>query len=96
MRRPTLLILTVAGIVPAFAVVQSLTAAARLHRQQLAMEWADSGSRALAAGRAGDAADDFRTAQQYAGDRGEYRLRLAQALVAAGRTGEAESQLQTL
>jgi tetratricopeptide (TPR) repeat protein len=95
-RRRTILALAVIGTVPAFGVTNSLIHRSRDRRQQLAIDWAQQGQRDLAAGHAAHAADDFRAAQQYARDRGEYRLQLAEALIAEGHFVEAQAQLLTL
>jgi predicted Zn-dependent protease len=95
-RRRTILALAIIGTIPAFGVTQSLVQHSRDRREQLAVDWANQGRRDLAAARPARAAEDFRAAQQYARDRGEYRLQLAQSLIAADRFIEAQSQLLTL
>jgi tetratricopeptide (TPR) repeat protein len=95
-RRRTILALAIVGTIPAFGVTQSLVHRSRDRREQLAVDWARQGQSDLASGRAAEAAEDFRTAQEYARDRGEYRLQLAQSLIAANRFVEAQSQLLTL
>src|SRR4051812_9343328 len=95
-RRRTLLVLTIAGIAPAILLITTLTGSARERRQRLAEQWAARGAHDLAAGQSAVAAEDYRAAQEYAHDHHEYRLQLAQALVAAGRTLEARSELETL
>jgi tetratricopeptide (TPR) repeat protein len=95
-RRRTMLTLAVVGTIPAFAFTHSLVQHSRDRREQLAVDWARQGEQDLRAGRAAQAADEFRTAQQYARDRGEYRLQLAQALIAANRFVEAQAQLLTI
>ena len=95
-RRRIVLTIAILGIVPAFAATNALVGSARQSRQELASRWAQQGQRDLTAGRAAEAADDFRTAQEYARNRGEYRLQLAEALIAANRFVEAQSQLLTL
>jgi tetratricopeptide (TPR) repeat protein len=95
-RRRTTLTLMVVALVPAFAVVNGLVAFARTTRGRLERDWAGRGARDLAAGRAGDAADDYYAAQAYSRDHSRYRLDLARALVAAGRAGEARAELDTL
>ena len=94
--RRTLLTLTVVGLVPAFVIVNGLVALARGTREALEREWASRGAIDFAAGRAREAADDFRAAQIYARGRGRYRLELARALAAAGRPLEARAELETL
>ena len=95
-RRRTTLTLMVTALVPAFAIVNGLVALARGGRAKLEHEWAERGARDLAAGRAGNAADDYYAAQAYARDHGRYRLDLGRALIAAGRTSEARAELETL
>src|SRR5258708_34250386 len=95
-RRRTILALAVIGTVPAFGVTDSLIHRSRERRQQLAVDWVQRGHRDLAAGRAAQAADDFRAAQQYARDPREYRLQPAEALISDGHFVEAQSQLLTL
>src|SRR5579871_2958428 len=95
-RRRTVLALMLGGVVPAFILINALVSAARGHREAIAIDWAQRGDADLAAGRAAESADDYRTADEYAGSRGAYRLQLATALVAADRPVEAEAQLQTL
>jgi tetratricopeptide (TPR) repeat protein len=95
-RRRTLLVLAIAGIAPAIVLITTLTGSARERRQRLAEQWAARGAHDLAAGQSAVAAEDYRAAQEYAHDHHEYRLQLAQALVAAGRTLEARSELETL
>jgi tetratricopeptide (TPR) repeat protein len=96
LRRRTVLALMIVGVVPAFALINSLVAAARTSREAIAVDWARRGDADLAGGRAAAAADDYRTANEYARQRNTYQLQLATALVAAGRLAEAEAQLQTL
>ena len=95
-RRRTTLTLMVTALVPAFVVVNGLVVRARTGRAKLEHQWAARGARDLAAGRAGDAVDDYYAAQAYARDHGRYRLDLARALIAAGRTSEARAELETL
>ncbi len=95
-RRRTVLALMVVGVIPSFVLVNSVVSAARARREAIAVEWARRGDVDLTRGRAAEAADDYRTADDYAGNRGAYRLQLAAALVAADRPAEAAAQLQTL
>jgi tetratricopeptide (TPR) repeat protein len=95
-RRRTTLTLLVTALVPAFVVVNGLVALARTARGRLERDWAARGARDLEAGRASDAADDYYAAQAYARDHASYRLDLARALIAAGRTSEARAELETL
>jgi len=95
-RRRTVLALMIVGVVPAFAVVNLLVAAGRSRREAISAEWARRGDIDLADRRAAAAAEDYETADQYARDRGRYRLQLADALLGAGRRLEAEAQLLAL
>jgi tetratricopeptide (TPR) repeat protein len=96
LRRRTVLALMIVGVVPAFALINSLVATARTSRDAIAVDWARRGDADLANGRPDSAADDYRTADEYARRRNTYQLQLGSALVAAGRLAEAEAQLQTL
>jgi predicted negative regulator of RcsB-dependent stress response len=97
MVRPrTLLLIMVLGIVPAFAFVNAIVSAAHARRDAIARDWAQQAESDLARGRPERAAEGFRTANEYARERGAYRLQLAQALVAAGHRLEAAAQLHTL
>ncbi len=86
----------VLSVVPFFTGVNALVDSARARRQQLAVDWAARGDRDLAAGRAADAVDDYRTAQEYARNSNVYRMQLAEALVGGQHLNEARGQLQTL
>jgi len=65
-------------------------------QQQLGQMWFGRGQAALAAGAASAAVLDFRNALYYSHDDPNYRLRLAEALLAANRIEEARSYLLTL
>lgn len=65
-------------------------------QQHLGEMWFARGQAALAAGQAGPAIQDFRNALYYSHDDPVYRLRLAEALLAADDTREAQSYLLTL
>lgn len=94
--RETLLLASFVAVVILFGITG--VAANLYHSKQraLALEWFAHGERDLKAGRAEIALEDFRTALAYSPDTSLYRLRLAQALVAANRTDEARSHLLTL
>ncbi len=62
----------------------------------LAVEWHLRGETDLKEGQAGRAIEDFRTALVYSRDNALYRLRLAQALIAASRADEARAYLLNL
>src|ERR1051326_6531788 len=70
----------------------------KYHEQQaeLARDWFQRGEKALQAGRYSEAVDDFQNALVYEHDNQEYRLRLAEALVAANRTQQARAHLLNL
>jgi len=68
----------------------------RRHEEDLAKEWLRRGEADLAAGHAEAALDALRTALVYSKENVGYELRLAQALVAAGRDEEARAHLRTL
>jgi tetratricopeptide (TPR) repeat protein len=68
----------------------------RRHEERLAEEWSRRGEAELAAGHAGAALDALRTALVYSKENRHFELRLAQALVAAGRDAEAQTYLRTL
>jgi tetratricopeptide (TPR) repeat protein len=95
-RRRTVLVLTVLGLVPFFGGVSALVRSARSRRQQIASEWAARGDRDMKRGRADRAADDYRSAQEYARDSNAYRLQLAHALVAGNHPSQARGQLLAL
>ena len=96
LRRRTMFTIAIAALVPAFAGVNVVVGATRAKRQQLSAEWAARGDRVLAEGHPLAAAEDYGVAQEYARDRSQYRLQLAQALLAAGRFLEAHAQFETL
>jgi len=95
-RRRTLLALMIVGVVPAFVLINSVVSAARSRRESIAVDWAQRGDVDLAHGNPAAAAEDYETADEYARERGRYRLQLAQALAAADRIAEARAQLDTL
>jgi tetratricopeptide (TPR) repeat protein len=89
------LAVVIVGIVPAFALTFILVGRYKAQRVQFAREWGERGERDLR--RSPHAAvADFETALAYAPDDAAKRLRLAEALTAAGATHEAEAHLLTL
>jgi len=66
------------------------------HEENLAKEWLDRGELELAAGHPQAALDSLRNALAYSRESPAIELRLAQALVAAGRDEEARAHLLTL
>jgi tetratricopeptide (TPR) repeat protein len=93
--RHILLFLTIA-LAPAFAVTALVTNAYRSDQSGLARSWSRKGDAALDSGRPADAIEAFRNALAYARDDRAIRLRLAQALAAAGRRSEARAYLLAL
>jgi tetratricopeptide (TPR) repeat protein len=90
------LVWLIIAVVPCFAFTAALT---KFHRQQqsaIAARWTHRGEEALAAGRAADAVEDFRSALNYSRDDASLRLRLARALAATDRRAEARGYLLTL
>jgi tetratricopeptide (TPR) repeat protein len=83
------------GIAPAFGITQFLVSRYRAGRDGLAVEWSRRGEADLASQPA-VAVSDFETALSYGPDRTADRFLLSKALVAAGRSAEAEAQLQAL
>jgi len=82
-------------LIPGFALTAFTTRAYRSEQQRLAAESSRRGEDALRAGEAAEAIDELRTAMSLAPTRPR-RLRLAQALAAAGRDAEARAHLLTL
>ena len=83
------------GLVPAFALTHSVVSHYKDQRLRLAADWSERGNHDLAS-RPDAAAVDFQTALSYGPDRVMDRLRLSQALTAAGRPAEARAELLTL
>lgn len=68
----------------------------RVHRQILEARWYARGQKAVAAGHAADAVEDFRSALALSSGNLTYEMALARALAAAGRTDEAFAYYSTL
>jgi tetratricopeptide (TPR) repeat protein len=94
--RETLLIGSIAGVFVLFAITGVAANLYHAKQRALAQEWFAQGEQDLKASRADAALEDFRTALAYSPESELYRLRLAQALIAAHRTDEARSHLLTL
>ena len=94
--RETILLLCVPVLAALFAITS--TAARIYHSQQraLAQECFLRGEAELRSGRAPEAIKDFSRALAYSRDNRNYRLRLAQALLAANRSEEARPYLLNL
>jgi len=90
------LIAVVLSLIVLFALTQYLVS---LHRQReltLAQTWFARGDRAMEKGYPAIAAEDYRTALSYDRENRQYRLRLAQALLAENHYPEASSHLLNL
>jgi tetratricopeptide (TPR) repeat protein len=87
--------LIVAALVPAFALTHTVVSRYKAQREQLAREWSEQGERDFRENPS-TAVADFETALSYGPDRAPVRLRLAEALTAAGRRAEARAHLLTL
>lgn len=96
-RRPrfTFAILVVLLIV-GFAVTGFIVRGFDVRREQLAERWFGRGSRDLQNGAALQAIDEFQTALAYSGNNSTYRLKLALALMQAGKWEEARAHLLNL
>ncbi len=84
------------ALVPAFAVTTAVTQSYRAEQRRLAADWFARGQSALRAGRAADAIASFHNALTFSRENQLFRLHLAQALAAHGRTSEARAYLLTL
>lgn len=91
-----MLIAVVLLLIVLFALTKYLV---RLHRQReltLAQTWFARGNRAMETGYPAIAAEDYRTALSYDRENDQYRLRLAEALLAESHYPEASSHLLNL
>ncbi len=79
-----------------FAFTQYVVQRHRATEAALAKRWFNRGNEAMQANLPSVAAEDYRTALTYDRENDEYRLRLAQALLAANRLNEARSHLDSL
>jgi tetratricopeptide (TPR) repeat protein len=91
-----MLIVMVIGLIPAFALTGAFVRADRRHLEAEAAGWRARGDRELARHSPDAAVDAYRTALARGDGGADVRLKLADALIAAGRTTEAESHLRTL
>jgi tetratricopeptide (TPR) repeat protein len=94
-RRITLAILLIL-IFAGFALTQYVVNLHRATEASLAKRWFHRGNEAMQVNMPSLAAEDYRTALSYDRENDEYRLRLAQALLAANRLNEARSHLESL
>jgi len=95
-QRETVLLLSLLGLGLLFTVTGFATRRYHETQKTLAEQWYARGEAELKAGRPQAAIDDFETALLYAQSNTFYRLRLAQALLAAGRIEEARAHLLSL
>lgn len=91
--RDTILLLSILALIPFFAVTGFAVRSYHARKARLAQEWYARGAANLRAARAGVAIEDFRTALVFAPDTPLYRLRLAQALLAAQSFEEGRAYL---
>lgn len=94
--RETLLIGSIVGVFVLFGITGVAANLYHAKQRALGQEWFARGESDLKASQPDAALEDFRTALSYSPENELYRLRLAQALIAANRTGEARSHLLTL
>jgi len=90
------LALTLVLIFAGFGLTQYLVNLHRETESALAQRWFTRGEQAMQARLPAVAADDYRTALSYAPENRQYRLRLAQALLAANRLNESRAHLTSL
>lgn len=90
------LIVTLIFVFAGFALTQYLVNRHRASEASLAQLWFARGEQALQANHAMAAAEAYRTALSYDRDNGQYRLRLAEALLGANRISEARAHLLSL
>jgi len=95
-RRSTIVILWLVCCVALFVVASTVTHAYDNKLQVLADRWYQRGLQALDTGQPDAAISDFRNALTYSHQNPQYRLQLAEALLAAGRTQEALDYFQSL
>jgi predicted Zn-dependent protease len=87
-----IIVLLVAGFILTGFIVRGHKA----RQQQLAQRWFSRGDRDLSRGASREAVDDFQTALAYAPENDAFRLKLALALMQAGREDEARVHLVSL
>jgi len=90
------LAVTLIVILAGFAFTQSVVRLHRATEAMLAQRWFTRGEQAMQARIPAVAADDYRTALTYDPENRQYRLHLAQALLAANRLNEAKAHLISL
>src|SRR5579863_4601253 len=90
------LAIVVVLIVAGFALTQYVVRLHRTSESSLATRWFHRGEEAMLVSLPVLAANDYRTALSYDPENNHYRLRLAEALLAAGRLNEARAHLLSL
>lgn len=90
------LAVTLLLILLGIALTQYFVSLHRVTEQDLARRWFNRGNEAMQAKAPKFAADAYRTALNYDRENDDYRLRLAQALLADGRLAEARAHLASL
>jgi Flp pilus assembly protein TadD len=85
-----------AGTLALFGVTSALSRTYHAHLRGLAQHWSGQGEAALRAGRPKDAVQAFENARHYARHDTRVQMRLAEALLLAGRSEEARSHLLAL
>ena len=96
LRRDTFLLVIFIVLILLFAITSFAVRSYHVLETGLAEDWYSRGQVELKAGHAEAALADFRNAVAYSPDSTLYRLRLAQALAATGRTQEARTYLLNL
>lgn len=94
--REWVLTISLALIVPAFAITGVLTRMYHVRQESLAAEWLQDGSRAMQAGNAAQAVAALRTSLAYTPDDPAAELRLADAEMVRGHYAEAQSYLDAV
>lgn len=95
-QRETVLLLSLVVLGLLFTVTGFATRRYHAREEVLAQTWYSQGEADLKGGRPAKAVDDFQTALLYSQTNAFYRLRLAQALLAANRIEEARAHLMNL
>jgi tetratricopeptide (TPR) repeat protein len=95
-REPLLVTALIVVLAAFFATASVLVDKYREQQENLGRDWSQRGEKALQDSRYAEAVDDFRNALVYSRDNEQYRLRLAEALIAAGSPQQARAHLLNL
>jgi tetratricopeptide (TPR) repeat protein len=96
-RREVVTMVLITGlIIVLFIGVTAVSALFHVQQAALAARWSARGRAELAAGRYGEAVNDYRASLQYAPDSYPIQLGMAQSLIGQGHTGEASAYLANL